>query len=135
MDTLPHCERRGDLNNQSSGKKTLIWDNRADKMVWGKFRMKVEVPKLITEGCTVKSSLPVGELTFMYYNLGADPSYDIPEKQMAYTPSPNTDGSPDATVYGDLYQWGRTTDGHEKRNSTATSTLSTTDAPGHNKFI
>ncbi len=27
--------------------------------------------------------------------------------------------STDAAAYGDLYQWGRTTDGHEKRNSTA----------------
>ena len=26
--------------------------------------------------------------------------------------------STDAAAYGDLYQWGRTTDGHEKRNST-----------------
>ena len=29
--------------------------------------------------------------------------------------------SADAAAYGDLYQWGRTTDGHEKRNSTDSS--------------
>lgn len=37
--------------------------------------------------------------------------------------------------YGDLYQWGRKTDGHEKRNSSITSTLSISDTPGHGNFI
>ncbi len=41
----------------------------------------------------------------------------------------------DKQAYGDLYQWGRGTDGHEKRNSSTTTTLSTTDTPGHGKFI
>jgi len=43
--------------------------------------------------------------------------------------------STDEQAYGDLYQWGRGTDGHEKRNSIITSTLSSVDKPGHNKFI
>lgn len=37
--------------------------------------------------------------------------------------------------FGDLYQWGRCTDGHEKRNSLTTSIRSSTDVPGHGKFI
>jgi len=36
---------------------------------------------------------------------------------------------------GDLYQWGRAADGHEKRDSETTSTLSTTDTPGHGDII
>ncbi len=43
--------------------------------------------------------------------------------------------STDEDAYGDLYQWGRCTDGHEKRNSGATTTLSTGDKPGHTEFI
>jgi len=43
--------------------------------------------------------------------------------------------SADADAYGDLYQWGRLTDGHEKRNSGTTSTLSSTNDPGHSNFI
>ena len=43
--------------------------------------------------------------------------------------------STDGESYGDLYQWGRGTDGHEKRNSQMTSTLSSGDTPGHGKFI
>jgi Fibrobacter succinogenes major domain (Fib_succ_major). len=43
--------------------------------------------------------------------------------------------STDAGAYGDLYQWGRGADGHEKRDSETTSTLSTTDTPGHGDFI
>lgn len=43
--------------------------------------------------------------------------------------------STDIVAYGDLYQWGRLTDGHEKRTSPITSTNSTTDVPGHGSFI
>tara|TARA_R110002012_G_scaffold312248_1_gene522543 strand:+ start:96402 stop:98756 length:2355 start_codon:yes stop_codon:yes gene_type:complete len=43
--------------------------------------------------------------------------------------------STDAASFGDLYQWGRGTDGHEKRTSTNISTVSTTDTPGHGFFI
>lgn len=41
----------------------------------------------------------------------------------------------DEEAYGDLYQWGRPADGHQKRNSGTTSTLSSTDQPGHGDFI
>jgi uncharacterized protein (TIGR02145 family) len=43
--------------------------------------------------------------------------------------------STDIEAYGDLYQWGRGTDGHEKRNSSTTSNLSTANSPGHGQFI
>jgi hypothetical protein len=43
--------------------------------------------------------------------------------------------STDAASYGDLYQWGRGTDGHEKRTSTNINIVSTTDTPGHGFFI
>ena len=41
----------------------------------------------------------------------------------------------DAASFGDLYQWGRCSDGHEKRTSGTTTTLSPTDTPGHGDFI
>jgi len=41
----------------------------------------------------------------------------------------------DTESYGDLYQWGRAADGHEKRASGTTSTLSSGDQPGHGGFI
>jgi uncharacterized protein (TIGR02145 family) len=43
--------------------------------------------------------------------------------------------STDAAAYGDLYQWGRASDGHQCRNSATTTTLSATDQPGHGDFI
>jgi uncharacterized protein (TIGR02145 family) len=43
--------------------------------------------------------------------------------------------STDANAYGDLYQWGRKSDGHQCRTSTTTSTLSSSDIPGHSNFI
>ena len=43
--------------------------------------------------------------------------------------------STDSEAFGDLYQWGRAADGHQKRNSPTTSTLSSTDQPGHGDFI
>ena len=41
----------------------------------------------------------------------------------------------DANAYGDLFQWGRLADGHQTRTSGKTTTLSSTDNPGHSNFI
>lgn len=41
----------------------------------------------------------------------------------------------DANSYGDLYQWGRLSDGHQCRTSATTFTLSSSDRPGHGNFI
>jgi len=43
--------------------------------------------------------------------------------------------STDSLAYGDLYQWGRSTDGHQKRTSGTTSTLSSSDTIDHGNFI
>jgi uncharacterized protein (TIGR02145 family) len=43
--------------------------------------------------------------------------------------------STDANSYGDLYQWGRGSDGHQCRTSATTATLSSSDQPGHGDFI
>ena len=43
--------------------------------------------------------------------------------------------STDANSYGDLYQWGRGSDGHQCRTSVTTATLSSTDVPGNANFI
>lgn len=44
-------------------------------------------------------------------------------------------GSSDEASYGDLYQWGRRSDGHQCRTSPTTSTLSSIDQPVHGDFI
>jgi len=41
----------------------------------------------------------------------------------------------DASSYGHYYQWGRGVDGHQIKTSGTTSTLSTTNIPGHSNFI
>jgi uncharacterized protein (TIGR02145 family) len=43
--------------------------------------------------------------------------------------------STDAASYGDLYQWGRGTDGHQLKTSSTTSTISNTPITGHSDFI
>jgi len=43
--------------------------------------------------------------------------------------------STDAASYGDLYQWGRGSDGHQLRTSTTTTTTSTSDVSGNALFI
>ena len=63
---------------------------------------------------------PVTGKTWMDRNLGA---------------SRAATSSTDAQAYGDLYQWGRAADGHQKRNSPTASTLSIIDQPGHGSFI
>lgn len=43
--------------------------------------------------------------------------------------------SSDVPSYGDLYQWGRRSDGHQCRNSTITTTLSSSSTPTNSSFI
>ena len=43
--------------------------------------------------------------------------------------------STDSEAYGDLYQWGRYTDGHQVITSGTTSTLSNSNTPRHGYFI
>ncbi len=43
--------------------------------------------------------------------------------------------STDEAAYGDRYQWGRGADGHQISTSGTTTTLSSTDDPGHGDFI
>jgi uncharacterized protein (TIGR02145 family) len=43
--------------------------------------------------------------------------------------------STDDLAYGDLYQWGRNSDGHEKRTSLTTTIESISDTPAHGNFI
>ena len=66
-------------------------------------------------------------LCWMDRNLGASP--------LPFNPSDDATSNADARLFGDLYQWGRLTDGHQARNSNTTHTLSDTDVPGHNYFI
>ncbi|MDR1592055.1 MAG: fibrobacter succinogenes major paralogous domain-containing protein, partial [Prevotellaceae bacterium] len=66
-----------------------------------------------------KIGAPEHSITFAPYNLGADPAYDTPKKQIEYLAACSATDA--IKVYGDLYQWGRVADGHEKRNSTTYS--------------
>jgi len=68
----------------------------------------------------VEVTNPITGKTWMDRNLGA---------------SRAATSSTDTLAYGDLYQWGRGADGHQCRNSGTTTTLSTTDQPGHGNFI
>lgn len=43
--------------------------------------------------------------------------------------------STDTAAYGDLYQWGRGSDGHQNRNSPTTNILSNSDTPVNASFI
>ena len=84
----------GDLTNQTTGTgKTIVWDNFADNVSFGKFYFKIEMPSppncegvMINGICWATSNLYVGGV------FCANP-YD----------------------YGALYQWGRRSDGHESR--------------------
>lgn len=76
---------------------------------------------VIIDGLTYNTVLnPTTNRVWLDRNLGAT--------QVATSPT-------DSLAYGDLYQWGRLRDGHEKRNSGTTTVLSTTDVPGHGDFI
>lgn len=73
-----------------------------------------------TETQVVDVFNPVTGKIWMDRNLGASRAATSPD---------------DAEAFGDLYQWGRAADGHQKRTSGTTSTLSISDTPGHGNFI
>lgn len=78
-------------------------------------------------------------VTFTYK--GSSVTYGIVESQGECWMDRNLGASRKATAYndslsyGDLFQWGRLDDGHQTRTSGKTTTLSTTDVPGHSNFI
>jgi Fibrobacter succinogenes major domain (Fib_succ_major). len=72
-----------------------------------------------------------GWLTLMCHNLGANESAD----PYSWTHNSANDANGSIDIKGDLYQWGRPKDGHEKRNSATTSTLANSNTPGHANFI
>lgn len=63
---------------------------------------------------------PVTDKTWMDRNLGASQQATSHFQEAAY---------------GDLYQWGRCADGHQKENSATIITLSGVDQPPHGQFI
>lgn len=74
----------------------------------------------VAVGCGAKT-VQGGWLTFMCYNLGATATTIKAQKETnspVFT-APTRDNS--SVAYGDLYQWGRSADGHQKRNSAAVS--------------
>ncbi len=73
-----------------------------------------------TQTQVVEVTNPATGKTWMDRNLGA---------------SRAATSSTDAQAYGDLYQWGRAADGHQVRTSGTTSTLSSSNNPGHGNFI
>lgn len=68
----------------------------------------------------VPTVVSAGGRVWMAYNLGAS--------RVATGPN-------DSEAYGDLYQWGRLADGHQKRGSSNNNNLSGLDAPDHGDFI
>lgn len=73
-----------------------------------------------TQTTVVEITNPATGRTWMDRNLGA---------------SRAAISSTDEQAHGDLYQWGRAADGHQKRNSPTTTAVSSTDQPGHGSFI
>lgn len=109
---LPCTTVSGDVTSQTTGNKQIVWDCYADGIRWGLVEFRIDLPKvqvacvLINGVCWATRNLDVGG---------------------KFVTNPED--------YGALYQWGRPADGHESRTSSTTTTLATTDTPGHNKFI
>jgi hypothetical protein len=80
----------------------------------------IGIPYELPNGIIKDVYNPATGKTWMNKNLGAT--------RVATSPT-------DAAAFGDLYQWGRLTDGHEKRNSGITTMLSSSNIPGNGKFI
>jgi len=104
----------GDVEDQTTGTdKIIVWDNFADNVSFGKFYFKIEMPSSPTPDCVMINGVCWATKNLDVGGVFCANPYD----------------------YGALYQWGRRSDGHESRTSGTTTTLSTTDNPGHSNFI
>lgn len=108
----------GDLNLTSPEVNLRMNDNYTIVGIFEREDKHEDWPR-DTETTVVDVTSPTGRI-WMDRNLGAN--------RVAQS-------STDALSYGDLYQWGRPADGHQKRNSATTWTASSTDQPGHSSFI
>jgi hypothetical protein len=88
---------------------------------WNGTKWIEECSEYVTIPALTSPNMYIPSVSFMKYNLGADPTLNTPKKQMGYMVT-RAKNSLDANVLGDLYQWGRVADGHEKRNSVRYST-------------
>ncbi|MDR1592523.1 MAG: hypothetical protein LBS16_06545 [Prevotellaceae bacterium] len=104
--------------NADFGLGVFVWDGD----IWQPVGAHIYTTTIPAPTCS--SIAPT--ITFMAYNLGADvaklmslyPTLSPAKQQIKYLALVPTISATDATVWGDLYQWGRIRDGHEKRNST-----------------
>ena len=120
--TLTPKTLSGALKNVSPGNnQQIIWDVlndvevfAGDNMVFELEAVKLESWQRDTQTKVVDVYSPKTGKTWMDRNLGA---------------SRAATSSKDSEAYGDLYQWGRAADGHQKRNSATTRKLSSTDTP------
>jgi uncharacterized protein (TIGR02145 family) len=116
----------------TAGSKEIIW------------RVLEEVPELVGEGIVFRVSIAGGQWRPGMVHCNNTPT-EIVEVRNPITgrvwmdrnlgASRAATSSTDEAAYGDLYQWGRFGDGHQCRNSATTTKLSSSNMPGHGKFI
>jgi hypothetical protein len=82
----------------------------------------------IFEGCNGTNWITLSPVPTVYSSGHEWMDRNLGAEQVAESPN-------DPLAFGDLYQWGRFRDGHEKRGSSTTTTRSTNDDPGHGDFI
>ena len=89
----------GDLTAQVTGiGKTIVWDNYADNVRYGKFYFKVEAPQI--SPCEIFGGVMINGVCWATRNLDVGGVFV---------------GTPQDL--GALFQWGRKADGHERRTS------------------
>ncbi|MDR1591525.1 MAG: fibrobacter succinogenes major paralogous domain-containing protein [Prevotellaceae bacterium] len=113
------------LNNDlvPNGSGLYVWNGTKWDYFGGRDGLAVPPPS-VTISAPRCRSIYVPNVTFMHYNLGADTTkfntgeyatLSHPKRQIRYLAVCDLDKVD--YVYGDIYQWGRKADGHEKRNS------------------
>lgn len=83
---------------------------------------------IVFEGCTGTEWVPLSSVPTVYSSGHEWMDRNLGASRIATS-------STDAEGYGDLFQWGRFKDGHEKRTSDTTTNTSSSDVPGHSDYI
>ena len=145
--TVTYPKTHGSANQvlSTTGSGTLAWTtpasglptsgNTAGDMLYWNGSAWVKVPAGSNgQSLSFENGAPTWKGTFSYRNTVKTATGKIWMDRNLGASQVATSAT-DAFAYGDLYQWGRGSDGHESRSAGQINVASTSDTPGHGDFI
>ena len=130
---IPTAYLSGDLQGISPGNRHVVWDGYGSFPQQFSTQTRIKIVATADDNGGGNGDWPIDSETEVVEVLNPATGKTWMDRNLGASRAATS--STDAEAYGDLYQWGRAADGHQKRTSGTTSTLSNSDTPGHGDFI